>query len=59
MIQLVKCLTFDFGPGCDLRIVSSSPMCWAPWSAESLLEILSSSPSLSALPSAHKLSISK
>ena len=36
--QSVKRPTLDFSSGLDLRVVSSSPVCWDPCWAQSLLQ---------------------
>ena len=56
MAQSVKHLTIGFSSGHDLRVLRSSPVSGSAV-MRSLLEILSSSPSPSALPT-HALSLS-
>ena len=50
VVQLVKCLTLDFGSGCDLVVRGFEPMLGSALTAQSLLVILSLPLSLSAPP---------
>ena len=57
MAQLVELLTLDFSSGQDLRWWDRA-LSWAPYSAGSLLEILSPSPFVpTPTPCAHSLSL--